>query len=192
MAAAVPYIVVTGHMQYSLYIVTGAPGSGKSTSLNAFLELHSNYIAFDIDWLAEAASSLAGKDIYSDPSTWKPYGWLWFEILHAVYKNGRTAVFFTPNDPQDIEQYGQPAWCRDIRWLLLDCDDETRRERLAQRPDWTEVMISEAILDARALRQTIHLQVDTGLLSPKETAATILNWLERVNGDGYNEEGTYL
>jgi len=85
-------------MKYPLCIVTGAPGSGKSTTLNAFLELHSGYIAFDIDWLAEAASNLAAKDIYSDPSTWKPYTALWFEVLHAVYKNGQIPVFFTPND----------------------------------------------------------------------------------------------
>jgi len=166
-------------MKYSLAIVTGAPGSGKSTTLNAFLDLHSPYIAFDIDWLAEAGSGLAGKDIYADSSTWKPYGLLWFEVLHAVYRNGQTPVFFTPNDPQDIEQYGQPDWCRDIKWLLLDCDDQTRRERLVHRSDWTEARIAEAIADAGALRQAIRLQVDTGLLSPKEVAAQILDWLEQ-------------
>ena len=166
-------------MKYSLCIVTGAPGSGKSTILKAFLELHSDYIAFDIDWLAETASDLADKDIYSDPSIWKPYASLWFEVLHAVYKNGQIPVFFTPNDPQDMEQYGQPAWCSDIKWLLLDCDDQTRRERLTHRPDWTEVMIAEAMADARVLRRAIHLQVDTGRLSPKEIAVKILDWLQQ-------------
>jgi energy-coupling factor transporter ATP-binding protein EcfA2 len=166
-------------MKYSLYIVTGAPGSGKSTVLEAFLGLHSDYIAFDIDWLAEAASDLAAKDIYSDPSTWRPYSRLWFEILHAIDKNGRTPIFFTPNDPQDFEQYGQPAWCRDAKWLLLDCDDQTRRERLRQRLDWTEAMIAEAVADADMLRQAIHLHLDTGLLSPTESAAQILDWLEQ-------------
>ena len=174
-------------MKYPLCIVTGAPGSGKSTTLKTFLELHSNYIAFDIDWLAEAASDLAEKDIYSDPSTWKSYASLWFEILHAVYKNGQIPVFFTPNDPQDIEQYGQPAWCSDIKWLLLDCDDQIRRERLVHRPDWTEVMIAEAFADARVLRQAIRLQVDTGLLSPKAVATKILDWLEQIHRDGYQD-----
>ncbi|MCG8350385.1 MAG: AAA family ATPase [Chloroflexales bacterium] len=167
-----------------MYIVTGAPGSGKSTVLEAFLGLHSDYIAFDIDWLAKAASDLAAKDIYSEPSTWRPYSVLWFEILHAIYKNGRTPIFFTPNDPQDIEQYGRPAWCRDVKWLLLDCDDQTRRERLRQRLDWTEAMIAEAVADADMLRQAIHLQADTGLLSPNEIAAQILNWLEQSHRNG--------
>jgi hypothetical protein len=181
MGDALPKAWAGGGMKYSLYIVTGAPGSGKSTVLKAFLELQSKYIAFDIDWLAEAASNLADKDIYSDPSTWKPYALLWFEVLHAVYKNGQTPVFFTPNDPQDMEQYGQPAWCRDINWLLLDCDDQTRRQRLHHRPDWTEARIVEAIADGRVLRQAIHLQVDTGVLPPKEIAVRILDWLEQLH-----------
>ena len=166
-------------LKYSLYIVTGAPGSGKSTTLNAFLELHSDYVAFDIDWLADAASGLAGKDIFSDSSTWKPYGVLWFEVLYVVCRNGLTPVFFTPNDPRDIEQNGLPAWCSDIQWLLLDCDDQTRQVRLAQRPDWTAAMIAEAIADALLLRQSIHLQIDTGYVSPKEAAVKILDWLEQ-------------
>ena len=110
---------------------------------------------------------------------------LWFEVLHAVYKNGQTPVFFTPNDPQDMEQYGKPVWCSGIKWLLLDCDDQTRRERLVQRPNWIEAMIADAIADASDLRQSIHLQVDTGLLSPKETAIKILDWLDQSHGGGY-------
>jgi hypothetical protein len=44
-------------------------------------------------------------------------------LSEPLLTTGRIPVFFTPNDPQDIEQYGQPAWCSDINWLLLDCDD---------------------------------------------------------------------
>ena len=169
-------------MKYPLYLVTGAPGSGKSTTLDAFIELHSAYIVFDIDWLAESASGLARRNIFDDSSTWKPYSELWFEVLHGVYKNGKTPILFTPNDPGDIAQYGQPAWCNKVNWLLLDCDDQTRRERLQHRPDWTEAMIDEAITDADFLRQAIHLQVDTKLLSPNAVAAKILAWLEHASG----------
>jgi len=86
-----------------------------------------------------------------------------------------------------MEQYGQPTWCSDIKWLLLDYDDQTRRERLVHRPGWTEKMIAEALADARILRQAIHLQVDTGLLSPKAIATRTLEWLEQVHRDRYKE-----
>ena len=174
-------------MKYPLCIVTSAPGSGKSTTLSVFIELQSHYIAFDIDWLADVASALANKDIYADPGTWKPYASVWFEVLHAVHKNHRIPVFFTPNDPHDIEHFGQPAWCSELQWLLLDCDDQTRRDRLIQRLNWTEAMIAEACADARSLRQAIPLQVDTGLLSPKAVASRILDWLEQVHGEGHKK-----
>lgn len=164
-------------MNEILHIVTGAPGAGKSTALDAFIRLRSDYIALDIDWLADAASGLAQQNILVQPATWKPYAALWFAVLYAVYKNGRVPVFFSPNDPQDIEQYGRPAWCREIRWLLLDCDDQTRRARLKQRADWTEPMIEDAIADAQFLRGCIDVRIDTAAFTAEEVAGQILVWL---------------
>ena len=48
-----------------------------------------------------------------------------------------------------------------------------------QRLDWTDAMIAEAIADADVLRQSIHLQLDTGCLSPNEVAVKLLDWLEQ-------------
>lgn len=174
-------IVIGKRRHYPLYLVTGAPGSGKSTTIQAFLALRSPYLAFDIDWLAETASNLAAKDIYTDPSTWQPYAALWFAVLHGVYQNGQIPLFFSPNDPQDLARFGQPTWCRAIHWLLLDCDDQTRRARLQQRSDWTAAMIDEALVDAQVLRQAIPQQVDTGLLAPNAVALAILAWLAEVH-----------
>lgn len=161
----------------NLYIVTGAPGAGKSTAVAAFLRLTTDYIAFDIDWLAAPASALAGKSIYTDPTTWTPYNTLWFDVLHTIYRNGKTPVLFAPLTPDDILTTGQPAWCQSITWLLLDCDDQTRRTRLAHRPGWTETMIADALADADLLRQMIPHQIDTGRLSLGEVAAQVVAWL---------------
>ncbi|MEZ4725957.1 MAG: ATP-binding protein [Caldilineaceae bacterium] len=160
-----------------LYIVTGAPGAGKSTAVAAFLQLTTDSIAFDMDWLATPASLLAGKSIYTDPTTWPPYNALWFEILHTIHRNGKTPVLFAPLDPDDITISGKPSWCREIRWLLLDCDDATRHTRLAARPDWTATMVAEALTDAQHLREQIRHQLDTGHLSPTAVATGILEWL---------------
>ncbi|MEM7031451.1 MAG: shikimate kinase [Chloroflexota bacterium] len=165
--------------KHTLYIVTGAPGAGKSTTIRAFIALKTTYLAFDIDWLAPAASALAQKNIYFEPATWKPYADLWFEVLHAIYKNGETPLFFSPNSPQDMTHFRVPSWCEDMQWLLLDCDDEVRRKRLALRQNWTQTRVAEALEDAQELRQSIAQHVNTGTQSPHEVAKQILAWLKR-------------
>jgi hypothetical protein len=166
-------------MNAIIYIVTGAPGSGKTTTLEALLSRAGSFLVFDIDWLLIPASQLARSDILSDHATWPAYNALWFEILHAVHKNGKRAIFFSPLDTHDVARYGQPAWCARIEWLLLDCDDVTRQMRLSCRPGWTEAMIAEALIDAQALREQVTERIDTGIYTPDEVAAAILVWVER-------------
>jgi hypothetical protein len=165
-------------MEYPLFIVTGAPGAGKSTALEAFIGLGSDYIAFDIDWLAISASNLCGKDIFTDSSTWPPYNQLWFEVLHSVYRNGIIPVLFAPLDLRDIQNNVLPEWVREVKWALLDCDDETRRRRLTERANWDDTMIDHALDDARFLRQTVQYQINTALMNPLAVAENILEWLE--------------
>ncbi len=165
-------------------MVTGAPGSGKSLALESFVRLRSPYLAFDIDWLARSASDLSGRDIFLDRSTWRPYAALWFDVLHAVYRNGRVPVFFTPNDPSDFATFGLPQWCSSVEWLLLDCPDDVRRERLARRGRWTDEMVAEAVEDARRLREVVERRVDTARLSHEEVALAILSWLKEAGGSG--------
>lgn len=169
-----------GSGRHTLFVVTGAPGSGKTVATGAFIRLRTPYLAFDIDWLADTASELAGRSIYFDPSTWKPYGALWFEVLRAVYRNGRTPVFFTPGDPGDFASHGLPDWCGGVEWLLLDCPDEVRLQRLHGREGWTERMIQEALDDARYLRKSVLTRVDTALNSPAQVAEAILAWLNAL------------
>jgi RNase adaptor protein for sRNA GlmZ degradation len=165
-------------MKHTMYIVTGAPGAGKSTAVQSFIQLASQYIAFDIDWLAETASDLAGKNIYTNSSTWQPYNTLWVQVLGMVAKNDKIPLLFAPFDKTDIENNPTFTWYNRIEWLLLDCTDNVRRERLTQRSGWTETMITEAMADAEILRQTILFHLNTDLLSPSEIAHHILKWLK--------------
>ena len=163
-----------------LYIVTGAPGSGKTTALAALLQRPNPYLAFDIDWLTITASHLARTDIIFDRTTWPAYNALWLEILHAVYRNGKVAIFFSPFDTNDVDQTGQAIWYQHIEWLLLDCDDVTRQTRLSARSEWSDEMITEALSDAHALRKHILERIDTGTHTPDEVAEAILRWVERT------------
>ena len=167
-------------MKATLHFVTGAPGSGKSTALHHILRRRSPYLAFDIDWLAAAASHLAQSDIASGHTTWPAYNALWFEVLHAVHHNHKHAILFSPLDLPDVAAHGQPAWCERIEWLLLDCDDSTRRTRLAARAGWTAAMIEAAITDAHALRPQIAERIDTARTAPDDVATAILSWVDRT------------
>lgn len=164
----------------SLHIVTGAPGAGKTTTLAALLRCASPHLAFDIDWLADAGSRLAGSDIRLERAAWPAYNALWFEIIHSVHKNGKIAIFFAPLDLRDLAEQGQPAWCERIEWMLLDCDDATRRARLGRRAGWSAAMIAEALADAQVLREQIPARIDTGRITPDAAAAAILAWVERT------------
>src|SRR5687767_1827254 len=144
-----------------LHLVTGAPGAGKSLAVEELLRRGSPYFVLDVDWLADAASALAGRSIYTEPSTWPAYRRVWASVLRAALRNGQRPVLFTPADPEEVEEYRPSRDCP-VAWLLLDCDDAVRRQRLEARAGWTEETIVEALADAAALRRTVARRVDTG------------------------------
>lgn len=168
----------TADVRTALYLVTGAPGAGKSTTVEALLGLESPFVFFDIDWLAAPASALYGEDIRFAPESWSFYGELWFSVLHATFQNGLTPVLFTPSDPSDYKGKALPDWCSGLEWLLLDCADNIRLERLHAR-GWQGVRLTEAFQDAALMRELIPRRVDTGGLDSYEVAEQVLTWLRR-------------
>ena len=163
--------------RYALNIVTGAPGAGKSTSLAAFLELESDFVAFDIDWLIDSASDLAGQDIHFARSKWPSYRSLWLDVLQAIFRNHRCPVLFALWAPTDLGGL-VPPWCAEVRWLLLDCPDAILRKRLEGRDGWIDSRIHEALADATDLRGEITENViDTESSTPSATARAIGKWL---------------
>lgn len=166
-------------MSYDLLIVTGAPGAGKTSVAQALVDLGSDFVVFDIDWLAEPVSMLTGRDIHTDASAWVAYGKLWFEILHSVSRNGCQPLFFCPNTPADFERQQLATWYNTCHWLLLDCDDAVRTARLDARADWSDERKQEALDDAAELREAVPERIDTSGTTPEEAAHLVLAWASR-------------
>lgn len=166
-------------MSKNIYIVTGAPGAGKSTALSDFLQLHTDYLGFDVDWLLAPATALANKSVVDDASTWKPFRQLWMAVLEGILMNNKVPVLFAAINNKDIAELDLPDGVA-IQWLLLDCSDEVRRTRLASRTTMSEDDVGEALEDAEALRAEIADKLMTDSTSPPEAAQQIEVWISKV------------
>lgn len=156
----------------SIAIVTGAPGSGKSSVARALLAQRPDFLVFDADWLLDAAAGLAGRRVAADAALWPPYRIVWLTFLQLIAENGRRAVLFMPLEPHELP----PPWHESVRWRLLDCDEVTRTLRLRER-GWQSPAIEEAIADAVALRQQVAEGIDTSRQEPVSVAAMLADWL---------------
>ena len=91
-------------------------------------------------------------------------------------QNHKQAVLFAAIDKDDVAVLGQEFASR-VGWCLLDCSDETRKERLAGRSNWTDSMLEEATKDAQKLRNQIDNTIQTDTKSVSEISDSIVAWL---------------
>ncbi len=82
-----------------------------------------------------------------------------------------------PFTPGQLEPLPARRWVGEIRFLLLDCSDEVRLERLEARPPWRRHDIDEQTKFGRWLRETIADSVDTTLGSPEDSAQAVAAWV---------------
>jgi broad-specificity NMP kinase len=150
-----------------LTIVLGAPGSGKTAIATRLRTTSSAYAVIDWDALMPAVESLTGSDVRASPGMWAPYR----ELLRAVVAsvdNVPTVVLgvCTPDELADWPE---------ARWILLDCDDEERRRRLADRP---AKETEDAIADAREYRRLGLPVFDTSGGPVEEVANDLARMIE--------------
>jgi broad-specificity NMP kinase len=154
-----------------LFVVTGAPGAGKSTVVPELLRLRgssSKLVVMDMDELLDAKGRLLGIDIAdsSAAANWPAYNALWMRITELVRRSGTPMLLLTPAVPRELPEG---------RWLHLDCPDPVRRKRLAAR-GWSEEQITAALADAAELRKLVPRSV-SGDGTPEQSAAKILAWV---------------
>lgn len=150
--------------------VLGAPGSGKSSAIPRLRWLLPDRVVLDWDAFMGPAGDLAGAPIPQTPATWEPYGRLVRAVGEAILPADMILLgVCTPDEMTD--------W-PDGSWILLDCSDAVRRQRLAERndPDETE----KALQDAENYRALGLSTVDTTEVSPDDVASKIA---ELIIGD---------
>ena len=169
--------------KYQINIVCGAPGTGKSTLVEACTNAKLSFTALDIDWLLESTNTLmsleAQIDIRHLSKAWPAYNALWFEVMHSILRNGGQPVLFAPIIASDIQVL--PSWCGSVNWFFLDCSDQTLTQRLNQR-SLSNQEIAEVHADAQVIRDIISSTPDvdtsdTGHTTPQELARSIESWL---------------
>jgi len=158
-----------------LFVVTGASGTGKSTITGPLRRLLPDCEVFDTDTILGVAAL-----------GWDAYRSTWLRLAHAVALNGRMTVLCGSLLPSQLEVLPARKLIGPIHWCTLDCPDAVLAERLGSRPSWrgssTESVIGEHQRFAAWLRAHIRPCLDTGELSPAETAEQVATWVNRAPG----------
>jgi hypothetical protein len=157
-----------------LFVVTGASGAGKTAVLAPLARrLAGRCVTFDADWLLDAAGALSA----GQPVSWPAFRDAWLAIAHAVAQCGMPTVLLGPFMPQQLDGLPARRWIGTIHFLVLDCPDGVRRERLTARPAWRARDIDEQTEFGRWLRANFADQVDTSRGTPDDTAAIVAAWV---------------
>ena len=161
-----------------LFVVTGASGSGKTTVFGPLARLLAGKcIVFDVDWLLDASSVLAGGATVTE-IPWAGFDQAWLAVAHGVAQSGLATVLLGSVTPERVESSVGRKWVGEVRSLVLDCPDEVRRERIEARPKWRLRDTAQQVSFGRWLRETIADRVDTSQCSPESAARAVADWVE--------------
>jgi hypothetical protein len=165
-----------GAARAPLFVVTGASGSGKTAILAPLAAaLAADCVTFDADMLLDAAGALSR----GQPIDWSAFHAALLAIAHGVAQSGRPTVLLAPLRPGTLESLPAGRWVGEIRYLVLDCPDDVRRQRMASRPPWRLHDLDEQVSWGRWLRAHVPDRVDTTQGTPADSAAAVAAWVRR-------------
>lgn len=158
--------------------VLGAPGSGKSAMLPDLRMRLPGWVVLDWDAWIEPAGRLAGRPISEHEELWQPYGELVRVGIEALASASVPVLLATVCTPTELA--GWPAG----KWLLLNCDDAQRAERLRERGDDAEA-VKESTMDAAEYRALGLESFDTTRLGVAEVATAVARWARGAVANGW-------
>jgi hypothetical protein len=136
-----------------LTVLLGAPAAGKTTLLSHLRDDAALLIA-DMDEILEDGA-LLGVPVASERGAphWPAYNRLWVRIISMMTRAGHPVLLSAPVTPSEwATAVADVGTVLPTGFLLLDCEDDVRTARLAER-GWSPGRISDAVADAAALRQ---------------------------------------
>jgi hypothetical protein len=156
--------------------VTGAPGSGKTVVAALVAARLPNFIVLDMDALLEPASCLAGVDLrrFEAASMWPAYNDLWVRLA-AMLARAQPVLLLGPLGPDEVDETPSRRMLAAVEWALLDCSDDTRRERLMGR-GYDSSATADAIADAETKRSLGLYAIRTDRVTPDQTATEVAKW----------------
>lgn len=160
----------------TLYLITGPWGAGKTSAALPLARLLPECVVFDWDAIIPGISEAAGKDVRTDPTSWKGLRVTWVAVIGAVLAGGRSVVLFGPATPEDFEDSlnGVPVRC-----AYLECPPAVLEQRLQARGE-SAADISDELAYAVELRNSSHTPIPTEGLTPLEVAQEIAQWIRSV------------
>ena len=129
---------------------------------------------FDVDWLIDPLSR-AARDGEVD---WPSFRDAWLHVAHGVAQNGLATLLLGPFIPEHLESLPGRRWVGEIHYLVLDCPDDLRRQRIEARPRWRARDIDEQTDFARWLRENLVPVIDTSAGSPARVAEAVAAWVK--------------
>ena len=159
-----------------LYLILGPWASGKSTLVVRLTELLPGHVVFDWDLIIPGLSLTAGRDVFTDSSTWKGLTATWFAIIGAVVRGGHDVVLCCSVEPGEIPP--QVISQERIRVAFLDCPDDVLHKRLSARGESVE-NIRDEIVESAKLRRSPYFRLD-GTQDPDALARYAAAWVLSV------------
>ena len=160
----------------TLYILRGAPGTGK-TSLAA--ELHKTLCCpwFEFGWIPEFRNLNPHTEIsYEDEVAISTKNLIL--VTKNYFAHGFEAIIVSDLEDERIPNFADAfSGIADVRILTLDCDDETRTNRILTRNNGNEYRDTEAAAEiAEKIRRTPYTgerRFESGMMTAEEICRRI-------------------
>lgn len=162
-----------------LFVMTGASGSGKSTTCRRLMHSLPECVVLESDILY-GSLDMSGEDGL------RRYWDAWLRVVMNVHQAERPVLLCGTLVPSLIESLPSQAYLAGTHYLAMTCDDAELERRLRARPAWRgcdDAFIAEHLAFNRWFRlktdpeQPLIALIDTTGTSVEESAEAVRQWV---------------